>query len=82
MTKDKKRIRSGLVIISLHRLLQGFSMRQTHQRDYHNLADASFGNQLSAVETRLDCIPLKMAACSTFWRQTIRNKPIWVYFFL
>jgi len=73
MTIDKKRIRSGLVIISLHRLLQGFSMRQTHQRDHHNHADTSFSNQLSAVETRLDCIPLKTAACSTFWRQTMSN---------
>jgi len=42
-----KNIRPGLQIISLHRLLQRFSMRQTTQRGYHNPTD---NTQFSAVE--------------------------------
>jgi len=50
---DTLYIRPGLQIISLHRLLQCFSMRQTKQRDYHNPAYTYYNTQFSAVEKRL-----------------------------
>jgi len=49
-------------------------MRQRKQKDYHNLADAYYNTQFSAVETRLDYIPANMVSNSTVWRQiTISN---------
>ena len=45
-----KNIMAGLQIISLHRFLQRFSMRQTTQNDYHNPTDPYYNTQFSAVE--------------------------------
>jgi len=59
-----KNIRPGLQIISLHRLLQRFSMRQTTQRDCHNPTDTYYYTQFSAVEIRLACIPANMVSCT------------------
>jgi len=67
-------IMPGLQIISLHRFLQRFSMRQTTQRDYHNPTDTYYNTQLSAAEIRLGCIPANVVSYSTFWKQsTISN---------
>jgi len=61
----QKQIRPGLQIISLHRRLQRFSMRQTKQKDYHNSADTCYNTQFSAVESLeigLDCTSANMVS--------------------
>jgi len=69
-----KNIMAGLQIISLHRFLQRFSMRQTTQNDYHNPTDPYYNTQFSAVEIRLGCIPANVVSYSTFSKQnTISN---------
>jgi len=60
----------GLQIISLHRFLQRFSMRQTTQRDYHNPTDTYYNTKFSAAEKRLGCIPANVVSYSTFWKQS------------
>jgi len=69
-----KNIMPGLQIISLHRFLQRFSMRQTTQRHYHNPINTYYNTQFSAVEIRLGCIPANVVPYSTFWMEsTISN---------
>jgi len=69
-----KNIMPGLQIISLHRFLQRFGMRQITQRDYHNPTDTYYNTQSSAVAIRLGCIPANVVSYSAFWKQnTISN---------
>jgi len=69
-----KNIMPGLQIISLHRFLQRFSMRQSTQRDYHNPTDTCYDTRFSAVEIRLGCIPANVVSYSDYWKQsTISN---------
>jgi len=65
-----KNIIPGLQIISLHRFLQRFSMRQTTQKEYHNRTDTYNNTQFSAAEIRLGCIPANVVSNSTFWKQS------------
>ena len=66
----------GLQIISLHRFLQRFSMRQTTHRDYHNPTDTYHNTQFSAVEIRLGCIPANVVSHSTFWKQSQHHQQL------
>jgi len=68
-----KNIMPGLQIISLHRFLQRFSMRQTTERDYHNPRDTYYNTHFSAAEIRLGCIPANVVSTVLFGSKAISN---------